>query len=489
MKTDMHFENEFEIWLGDYLLTEFFYVQDITGRELANYEIDAMTIPGRPGAFMRSRRLTATPMSIKAVMMYDSEEELREAYNELNGILSSNEPRMIRFSDEDMYSYYVVYAGCDASEQKRGNQKITINFFRGDPFKYGLEETRIFQDDQLQVINDGTADTHPTFEITPTENVTHIDVVNGDQYMRIGQPASVDATPAEPMSRVVTLGMHELAGWVPGTTVDDGVVAGQMKTKEGYFYTDDFGTGTRWHGPAEKYSLPYDLDDFMLEVDLRSIARNYDEIGRVEVSLLDINNDQVGKLMMIKYEQGSPRMYCVAMAGNSVQGYKLINQHGNDDGTWTRFNGRLKLSRKGDEWNAWIGWYNKDTGEFDRRDKGKYVDSNVDYAARITQIQVYIAQYADKPVTQMEPYTTILHEYNADPEVPYIAGPNDVITFDHAKSNILINGESIRDNPFVPNNLDSMGSRFFHLKQGINELYTFPSGKLNTTMKYRKRFI
>lgn len=492
MKTDMHFDDEFEVKLGDYLLTEFFYVQDVEGRELANYEIEQMTVPKRAGSYMRSRRLTAKPISIKAIMVYDSEEELREAYNQLNGILSANEPRLISFSDED-YSYYVVYASCDASEQIRGSQKITLNFFRGDPFKYGTKETRVFEDGHVRINNDATAETYPVVEVKPSGPITHIDVVNDSpgqetQYMRIGTPLSVDDTPQSRKTRVASLNMASLSGWMSGTTIDDGNVSGEMKTKSGYFYTDDFGTGTRWHGPPEKYALSQAVDDFYLEVDLANIASDRDQIGRIEVALLDIDNKQVGKVMMVKYEQGSPRMYCVAQAGDSLDNYKIINQHGKDDGTWTRFDGRLKLSRENNVWNAWVGWFNEDKNEYDRRAKGEFRDDGLDYSNPVTQIQVTVAQYGDKPVTDMKLYNILFDRYNSVAGPIYIADAGDVVTFDHKRSDILINGVSIRNNPYVSGNLESFGSKFFPLHTGFNELYTFPES-LEAKVDYQKRYI
>ncbi|CDQ22567.1 distal tail protein Dit [Halobacillus karajensis] len=491
MKTDMHFDEEFEVRLDDSLLTDYFYVQDVSGRELANYELDTLAVPGRAGAYLRSKRLQSTPISIKAVMMYDSEEELREAYNELNGLLSSDKPGMMTFSDEPEFSYYVTYAGCDTNDQVRGNQKITLNFFRGDPYKYGLEQTRLFQNDMLQVINDGTADAKPIITVKPLEPITHITLANerGD-IMKIGEVPAVDETVTERKTRILTSELATLTGWTAGSSVDNGTIAGQMKVKNDHMWTDDFGTGTGWHGPAVKQSLSESLYDFALEVDLRNIATKREQVGRVEVALLDASNNQVGKVMMQKERQGSWHNRAVIQAGSSAEGWKIINNTGGTETTWHEFDGTMTLRRIGNEWSAYIGKYYN--GRHDARDYRTWTDENETFTAPVTQVQVYIAQYADKPVTRLEPYEMLVDRYNANAGgVPYIADANDEVTFDHTINDILINGQSIFHEKFnaEPEKAKSFAATFFPLHQGMNRLYTFPEGKMTTEINYRKRYI
>lgn len=488
------FQNSWDFWVGDVLLTEMFnfYVQDVTGRELAEYEIKDMTVPGMEGSYLLSKTLRAKPVTVKGILVYDSDEELREAYNELNGILSPKEALPVTFHDEPEFSYYLTYSGCEAEPPVRANQKVTLTFYRADPYKYGLSQKRKFTDDMLQVINTGTGPALPTIKVRPLEPVTHIDLFNqsddGEQYMRIGEPQNVDDDPIPPKDDVITLNMASLAGWVPGTKVDDGVVSGTMKTKSGYFYTDDFGTGTRWHGPAEKYSLPYDVQDFELEVDMANIASSNDQIGRIEVALLDVNNDQVGKVMLTKYQQNSPRMYAVLQAGDSAENWKLINEHGERDYTWTQFDGRLKLSREGAMWKAWVGKWNEAVQEYRSRRSGEWEDTLAQFTNKVTQVQVYIAQYKDKPVTEMNCQHTDVDKYNdTSGGITYIADAGDEITFDHKSHNILINGVSIRDNPFISGNLKDFGAKYFSLVQGKNQLYAFPSN-MEVELDYRLRY-
>jgi hypothetical protein len=69
----------------------------------------------------------------------------------------------------------------------------------------------------------------------------------------------------------------------------------------------------------------------------------------------------------------------------------------------------------------------------------------------------------------------------APAEIPVIASAGDIITFDHTKSLVAINGEPRPD-------LKDFGARFFKLPKGVSTLLIEPSDSLTATITLREAF-
>lgn len=457
-----------------------------------------LTVPKMAGGYYQST--TVDPLEITVDILieaYDHDDLLRKA-EEVVEWLSVDKPAPLSFPDDPFRMYYASVEGELDPEEIVTFSKVTVSFLCPDAYKYGLEHTYKFLQGIASFNNKGTAPSEPIITVRPTENVTHIDIMNHlDEYVRFGRPIAIDDNPVEAKTRIFNHELNTMVGWTNADEVDSGVVSGSMSTSGYNFYANDFGTGTGWHGPAKKTSITGNngglpIQDFLLEVDMRNELGNLDQIGRIEVAVLDENNNQMGKVMLAKYEQGTKRMYARLQAGDESENWKLINNHGEDEGTWKKFDGRLKLSREGNKWYAWIGWWDAERKVYNRRDVGRWTDELGTFTAPIAQVQVYIARFGDKPYTTMRAEHIKVWRYNENlaNAIPYVAGPGDEVRFDFKDKNIFLNGESVFDERITdnPNQSLSPGSKFFPVHPGDNELYIFPSEAAEGEVDYQERY-
>lgn len=464
-------------------LSYYLTVNEIGGRGLASRELTSIDVPYRSGAYFLHSRSPIREIPVSVTVVAEDQEEYRKKVDELNTILITKEPVPIEFSDEYDRTYYGVLGGASEMNELRSFGQGELTFVCHDPYKYGIEKTRTFVEG-VRVTNEGAEDVYPQYEITPTEKVTFVDIFNenGD-YMRIGEPIAIDETAADPKTRLIWDEMTTFTGWTNGTAVDNGAISGVMKTDGYEFYTDDFGTGSGWHGPARKKSIGEPVYDFTLEVSLRNLVSDAKEIGRAEVSLLDDTNAEVAKVAVEKRQQGSLRNYGIIQAGGYGEKHFLINWNGEDETTWTKFDGRLRITRRGDEWEAWMGVLDKDRGAYIRRASEKWTDTEGTYTAPVTQVQTYVAQHGTKPVTDMAIKDVKVFRWNEDlgDSIPYIASPDDIITYDFSDEVVRINGEDAID-------LKDFGATYWPLKSGQNRVFLYPTS-LNGKITWRERYL
>src|SRR5690606_39083024 len=85
--------------------------------------------------------------------------------------------------------------------------------------------------------------------------------------------------------------------WTTPASVEGGAVSGTMATDGFKFYASNYGTGTSWHGPAIKRSLPEVLTDFRVDA-LVELFNDTSKWGKIIISGLDQANNVVFSMSM-----------------------------------------------------------------------------------------------------------------------------------------------------------------------------------------------
>ena len=276
---------------------------------------------------------------------------------------------------------------------------------------------------------------------------------------------------------------NQLDGLTNGTYVDGGTVDGTMYSTGTVFTVDDFGSGPKWVGPAKKLSLSEPIQDFRVNAYVTLESPTPDRVGRVEIYLLDVSNNVVGKMAMKDNSTSVRSNGAEVRVGGLIDGKYIVNKKNRK---WTPFrHGIISLERVGNKFKAYVA----------RRDESNtnkhydtfttyYTDVDLEYQTEIAQIQIHMGAYAHYDVPNMAVHQFEVYKINdtTEVEIPYIAQPGDVITIDHNTKDIRKNGEEFKW-------AKDFGSSLFPLNKGDNTVAVYPGDAADVEMKWRERWL
>ncbi|PZN06718.1 MAG: hypothetical protein DIU69_12845, partial [Bacillota bacterium] len=331
----------------------------------------------------------------------------------------------------------------------------------------------------------GTAPAWPVLRATLQQPLTHLAVATPDKYVLLGRPIAEEEAPVD---REQTILMDELAtttGWTTGTIVENGVVAGTMVSNGNAFVVQDYGTGTKWHGPALKKSLSEPLQDFRVTVRLK-VINSVKRFGRGDVYLLDANGAVIGQMSIRDHWAGYYNMWAELRAGPlEPGGVSIIDEHGSRAGVWNQFDGIVQLTRIGQTWEAYVAMVDPQTGRHHTRARKQWIDKSNQYQAPLAQVQVHAGAYGTYEPCEVTFDWVKVEKINTvqAAQVPYIAYPGDVLEIDCERHAVYRNGEPRLD-------LLDPGSQFFALEPGQPvALGVTPEGVATVELTYRERWL
>lgn len=397
------------------------------------------------------------------------------------------EVKLIIEDTPDKY-YLVVLDGETNIEEIVSTGKGTISFLCTQPFAFGYlhEVPYTPTSDQPYYFNVvGNAPSFPEVELTVKENITDISIVADNGLVMIGEPETIDKTPTNKKPLRLSDTMANTSNWTAGTSVDGGTVAGTFSTN-GYSFSQaskDYGTGSQWHGAAAIRSLPSPIQDFEVNADIGLISSKVGQIGRVEVYLLDANNNHVGKVSLKDVATNGNYMTFEARAGNYSGGKYFVREE-KRNGVWANFSGRIQIGRKGKKWYAHIGQYDSTKKIYHSRLSREWYDVKNQFSSKVAKIQIHIAAFATREAYNNAFIGDIkVHEHVelTSTQTPIIAETGDVLLIDSSKSIVYKNGEPFFEgiNPVTT---------FFPLQKGLNGLAVSPA-KADVVVRYTERWL
>jgi predicted phage tail component-like protein len=442
-----------------------------------------LIVPNKKGAYDQGIETGIGSFDHTVTLFADSIVKFEQLKKEIASWLITEELAPLVYDSDPNVTHYVRFSGkLTLDEMYTYGDSGTITFISPDPDGYGPEATSSIPAGGLIFINEGTTETFPKFKATINQSITFLDIVTPDDYIRIGNPVTVEEVEVSREQSMINDDCGSTVGWGAATEVD-GTVTGTMASDGVKFYASDYGTGTGWHGPALKQSLTETLQDFMVEVWLTQKSTSPDQVGRAEFYLLDDLNNAIGKMALKDWMKDTHLNYGEARIGGTVDGKHIINYAGNHQ-VWNDFYGILRMIRIGNEWSAYIGKYDINTGKHHARLVETYKDIDGKFTKPLAQIVVHLgAQGTYTPTTQSIDKVKVwkINPIQAQ-EVPYIAQAGDIIELDHSKALILKNGE-----PFLDEK--DFASNFFSLGKGETEIKVVPSNAASVEMVYRPRWL
>ncbi|HDR8053043.1 TPA: phage tail family protein [Bacillus cereus] len=452
-----------------------------------------------PGGRLLRTQTKMRKILIPIALLYDSAEEAEKLKEEIADWLVTDQPCELIFDDEKDRTFLAVVDETLDLDQLVDLGEGTLTFICPMPYKLGKEQTVDFKKDVSGLVanvqNKGTVHSNPIIEIDITKPNTFLDVWFGGvslsdrDYFRIGMPLKTVEKPVERNQRILWDEMATTVGWSKVSSMEDGEPVGEMKSDKYQFYCSDFGTGTGkgWHGAAVKKSIPGGpVQDFIMQAYVTCKSKKINEMGRVEIAILDENSKVLSKIAMTDVFWQAEQNFGTMVIGydNKLGRRSLIHESGDHPNTWNQYYGRLWIARTGNVWEAYISKFLPGTEKDDSERFVRWTDENNYHMEKAAQIQISIMQWQDVPpveamtVSDLKFWKVNLNNQNTP---PYIVDIGDKVAIDTENSHVTIEGKDAI-------NIKDIFSNFPVINKGMNTLEIMPSDIGTAKVKYRERF-
>ncbi|PES71849.1 distal tail protein Dit [Bacillus cereus] len=452
-----------------------------------------LSVPGYPGARLLTTETEMRVLPVPVGIIVPDGSDLETLKEEIGEWLITEKPVELVFDVTPDRTYLAVIDEDFDPEDFITLGKGTLNFVCPMPYKLGPTKTLEFEMDGRGLIanvqNKGSVESNPIIEVEVTKPSTFLDVWNGTNYFRIGYPLKADQVPVERNQRVLWDEMGTTIGWTDVPKTEDMTGGGKFKSDGYRFMAEYLGEPTvkGWHGCIAKKNIPQGpLQDFIMQAYVHINSYHWDQMGRVEIGLLDENSDYVARISMSDVQWEAEQNSGFASVGNSKKpgGQVLINEHGDHPDTWTNFRGRLWLARTGNRWEAYISKFILGTEIDDAERFVVWFDENNVNMNKVTQVQISISQFSNNMFcSQMSIDDLKIWKVNMNTQnnPPYIFDVGDKVVIDTEGSLVTINGKSAI-------NLKDVFSDYPVIHKGSNKLEIMPSTVGTAKVTYRERF-
>ncbi|HHY0835310.1 distal tail protein Dit [Bacillus cereus group sp. MYBK216-2] len=452
-----------------------------------------LSVPGYPGARLLTTETEMRVLPVPVGIIVPDGSDLETLKEEIAEWLITEKPVELVFDVTPDRTYLAVIDEDFDPEDFITLGKGTLNFVCPMPYKLGPTKTLEFEMDGRGLIanfqNKGSVESNPIIEVEVTKPSTFLDVWNGTNYFRIGYPLKADQVPVERKQRVLWDEMETTIGWTDVPKTEDMTGGGKFKSDGYRFMAEYLGEPTvkGWHGCIAKKNIPQGpLQDFIMQAYVHINSYHWDQMGRVEIGLLDENSEYVARISMSDVQWEAEQNSGFASVGNSKKpgGQVLINEHGDHPDTWTNFRGRLWLARTGNRWEAYISKFILGTEIDDAERFVVWFDENNVNMNKVTQVQISISQFSNNMFcSQMSIDDLKIWKVNMNTQnnPPYIFDVGDKVVIDTERSLVTINGKSAI-------NLKDIFSDYPVIHKGSNKLEIMPSTVGTAKVMYRERF-
>ncbi|MFP3415195.1 phage tail family protein [Bacillus sp. SIMBA_074] len=462
-----------------------------------------LSVPGYPGARLLNTQTEIRVLSIPVGIIVPDGGDLELLKEEIANWLITEQSTELTFDVEPNRTYLaVVDDSFDPDEFVTLGQGV-IKFICPMPYKLGKTNTHTFTQNWSTEItsnftNEGSVEAPPIIEMVVKKPSTFLDVWFGKyplerNYFRIGYPLTVEESTVQERERVLWDEMSSIVGWTPVTgQVEEMKGTGELKVKDGTaIYCPYYGAeGTKeFHGGIAKKSIPGGpIQDFEMEARVHLQSKNIDQMGRVEVLLLDEASNVVARINMNDLYADAEITKAYMRVGNngtpnSIR--KLVDTTGAHPNTFNNFNGRLRIARRGKEWSVYVARFRDGTEIDDASLVERWIDEtgNPMTERKIAQVMIAICRWdRNTPVYTMQIDDLKIWKINKVPSntKPFIFDTGDKVIIDTERSLVTINGKDAI-------NIKDIFSEFPKIIRGDNRIDIMPPD-VTATISYRERY-
>jgi len=465
---DMH---ELGIWVASFHI----YSPNLTRNKLS--------IPGRPGAYLVSTQEDERHVRIVLQIETDDISELNELKHIIFDLFYSDQEFSIVRDMTPGKEMFVIQEGeydIENVSDSDGEFEITLTML--NPYLYGPRKSMpIDPANPIVLAYKGTAPGKPIFRFNVTQPTTMIEYANGEEYMAIGQPDSVDSAPYHPYTSILVDELQSTVGWARSSIpLDLGANVGEMISFGEEFGATDYGTGTSWHGPAVQKTFS-SIQDFKCQVFFNVQVTNSKQRGRAEAYLVASDLSVIGKIIVTCPNSSQKASVSVYLRNGTTTKY-ILHQA---DAYMNGFHGWVTIERKGTEYKIEVGTDGWDANlkyVVYSRETFTFRDLNSDFQRPFAGVVLHVGAWASAPLPYRARIRAVkIFRINNQEGTPYIVNPGDTVVIDHEKELILVNDEPRVD-------LKDFGATFFELRPGDNTIVCNPPDAFTAEIEWRERY-
>ena len=462
-----------------------------------------LEVPHYPGGRLLRTQTKMRKILVPIALLYDSAEEAEKLKEEIADWLITDQPRELMFDDEKDRTFLAIIDETLDLDQLVDIGEGTLTFICPMPYKLGKTNTHTFIREATTEItsyftNKGSVEAPALIEIDVNKPSTFLDVWFGAypydrDYFRIGYPLTVEETTVQERERVMWDDMSTIVGWTPVKgQVEEMQGTGELKPKDNTaiycpFYGEE---GTKgFHGGIAKKNIPGGpIQDFEMEARVHLQSKHIDQMGRVEVLLLDDTSNIVARINMndLYWDAEITKAHMkVGNSGTPNSIRKLVDTSGAHPNTFNNFYGRLRIARRGKEWSVYVARFRDGTEIDDASLVERWIDEtgNPMTERKIAQVMIAICRWdRNTPVYTMQIDDLKIWKINKVPSntKPYIFDTGDKVIIDTERSLVTINGKNAI-------NIKDIFSNFPDIVRGENRIDIMPPD-VKATVSYRERY-
>ncbi|HDR4520585.1 TPA: phage tail family protein [Bacillus cereus] len=463
-----------------------------------------LTTPGKPGAILLDTEVEVRQIDVPLIVRAKNIADLQKVKEDLADWLVTPQECELIFDDEPDRTYMAVVDGDFDADELVNRGKGVVTFIAPMPYKLGPVNKIPFvqswsTETTANFINRGSveAETPAYIEITAKKPSTFLDVwfgkyPNERNYFRIGYPISAEEKPVQSRERVLWDDMSKVIGWTPVTEkFEDMNGTGSFKVKDGHaLYCEDYGQDKGFYGAIAKKNIPGGpIQDFEMEAWVNLRSKSIEEMGRIEVLLLDDSSNLVARINMNDlYVTAEITKAHMKIGSESTPGSlrKLVDTSGFYTTTFNQFRGRLRIARRGKQWSVYVAKFIDGTEIDGASLVERFNDednSNPMTNRKIAQVMIALCRWDNHPaVSYMCIEDLKIWKVNnvSENTKPFIFETGDKIIIDTEKSAVKINGKNAL-------NLKDIFSEFPVVIKGENRMDIMPAD-CNATISFRERY-
>ncbi|WP_434087988.1 distal tail protein Dit [Bacillus mycoides] len=462
-----------------------------------------LEVPHYPGGRLLRTQTKMRKILVPIALLYDSAEEAEKLKEEIADWLITDQPRELMFDDEKDRTFLAIIDETLDLDQLVDIGEGTLTFICPMPYKLGKTNTNTFTREATTEItsyftNKGSVKAPALIEIDVNKPSTFLDVWFGAypydrDYFRIGYPLTVEETTVQERERVMWDDMSTIVGWTPVKgQVEEMQGTGELKPKDNTaiycpFYGEE---GTKgFHGGIAKKNIPGGpIQDFEMEARVHLQSKHIDQMGRVEVLLLDDTSNIVARINMndLYWDAEITKAHMkVGNSGTPNSIRKLVDTSGAHPNTFNNFYGRLRIARRGKEWSVYVARFKDGTEIDDASLVERWIDEsgNPMTERKIAQVMIAICRWdRNTPVYTMQIDDLKIWKVNKVPSntKPFIFDTGDKVIIDTERSLVTINGKNAI-------NIKDIFSNFPTIIRGDNRIDIMPPD-VKAIVSYRERY-
>lgn len=361
---------------GEYLedLIEGYSTLNVSGREGISVTFNETTVPGRDGSIIDSRRVEPRVLVITYQMLSRGDTEFREAYNLLLSKLYRKELKLI-FDDEP--DKYFVGTLREVSNPVAGTNKVvgTFSVYCAEPYKYANDSLSYDVPlrsldhygpwpDPVEITPGGLFKVYPKVRIEFTKAARLVGFLQFIDSKEEYHSVSIRDRGSDDSTVVASPSGNEYTTWTKnGATFSQAVTqAGDIAFDSSLngTYGGSFGSGSGWHGPARRFTIPTPKPNAVFYNRVWMKASKTAQGGAMIFSLVgEVEGVKTSlfSIFLFKYSSdsnlGSVR---IALGGSTVKTVSNVNFVSNNDITGEA-SGSIVLEKNGADFIARFGGY------------------------------------------------------------------------------------------------------------------------------------